>query len=154
VDNLLVPVCLSATHVGWGAVRLEPVFMQTGEAAGVAATLAIRQNRSPAQLNPDGLIRELCKRRFMISFFNDVDVSSDDPRVAAAQYFGTKGFFADYNARLDEPLTEGVRALWQEMRDPGKLAAAVHAAEAKDSSRTGTRRGDFLLQLWNQLPQP
>jgi hypothetical protein len=136
--------------------------MQTGEAAGVAATLAIRQNRSPAQLNPDGLIRELCKRRFMISFFNDVDVSSDDPRVAAAQYFGTKGFFASYDAKLDTPLTESVKAVWQDgfkqlrqgTLDTARLAVAVHMAEAMDSPRTGTRRGDFLLQLWNQLPQP
>jgi hypothetical protein len=40
VDNLLVPACLSATHVTWGAVRLELVWMQTGEAAGLAAALA------------------------------------------------------------------------------------------------------------------
>ena len=42
LDNVLVPVCLSATHVAWGAIRLEPVFMQTGEAAGLAAALARR----------------------------------------------------------------------------------------------------------------
>jgi hypothetical protein len=42
IDNLLIPVCLSATHVAWGAVRLEPVWMQTGEAAGWAAVLAKR----------------------------------------------------------------------------------------------------------------
>jgi hypothetical protein len=88
-----------------------------------------------------------------------VDVFSDDPRVAAAQYFGTKGFFADYNARLSEPLTESVRTVWQEgsaklqqgTLDPGKLAVAVRAAEARDSERTNVRRGDYLLQLWNRL---
>ncbi|MBI3880289.1 MAG: FAD-dependent oxidoreductase [Verrucomicrobia bacterium] len=53
VDNLLVPVCLSATHIAWGAVRLEPVWMETGEAAGVAAAMALKQKISPAQLNPD-----------------------------------------------------------------------------------------------------
>ena len=41
--NLLVPVCLSATHVGWGAIRLEPVWMQLGEVAGVATALASKQ---------------------------------------------------------------------------------------------------------------
>ena len=43
---------------------------------------------------------------------NDLDTSSDDPRVTAAQSFATKGFFAHYIARLDEPLTECVRAHW------------------------------------------
>jgi hypothetical protein len=40
VDNLLVPVCLSSTHIAWGAIRLEPLWMQTGEAAGWAAALS------------------------------------------------------------------------------------------------------------------
>ncbi|MBI5817964.1 MAG: FAD-dependent oxidoreductase [Verrucomicrobia bacterium] len=162
VDNLLVPVCLSATHVAWGTVRLEPVFMQTGESAGFAAALAARRKTAPASLDPDLLVKTLAKNRVMVSFFNDVDVTSDDPRVAAAQYFGTKGFFRNYDARLDEPLTESVRALWQDaadklrqgVLDTAKLAVAVHAAEAKDSPRTETRRGDCLLQLWNRLQQP
>ena len=33
------PVSLSAMHVSWGGIRLEPVFLQTGEAAGLATAL-------------------------------------------------------------------------------------------------------------------
>lgn len=40
--NLLVPVCLSATHIAYGSIRMEPVFMVLGESSAVAAHLAIQ----------------------------------------------------------------------------------------------------------------
>ncbi len=112
IDNLLVPVCLSATHVAWGTVRLEPVWMQTGEAAGFAAALSLERDTSPAQLSPDVLLRALAEHRSMISFFNDIDVASKDPWIVAAQYFGTKGFFHDYDARPEAPLKTSTARLW------------------------------------------
>jgi len=42
--NLLVPVCLSSSHVAFGSIRMEPVFMILGQSASLAASLAIDQN--------------------------------------------------------------------------------------------------------------
>ncbi len=39
--NLLVPVCLSASHISYGSIRMEPVFMVLGQSAATAACLAI-----------------------------------------------------------------------------------------------------------------
>ena len=40
-DNLIVPVCVSASHVAFTSLRMEPVWMVLGESAGVAATMAM-----------------------------------------------------------------------------------------------------------------
>jgi FAD dependent oxidoreductase len=40
-SNLLVPVCMSASHVAYGTIRMEPVYMILGHACGVAASLSI-----------------------------------------------------------------------------------------------------------------
>src|SRR5690606_743547 len=114
LDNLLVPVCLSSTHVAWGTIRLEPTWMQIGESAGVAVALAKSAGVAPGLVDRARLTRELAQRKTLLAFFNDLDVASDDPRVAAAQYFATRGFFADYDARLAEPLTEALAETWRQ----------------------------------------
>jgi len=54
-DNLLVPICLSATHIAYGSIRMEPVFMILGQSAATAAALAINDNVSVQKLTYDKL---------------------------------------------------------------------------------------------------
>lgn len=68
VTNLLVPVALSASHIAYGSIRMEPVFMILGQSASVAASIAIDDQLSVqdidysklrAQLTREGQILEL-----------------------------------------------------------------------------------------------
>lgn len=153
-DNLVVVTTLSASHVGWGAIRLPPTWMHLAESAAWAIVLARKANQPPARVNLDRLQRQLAASRIMISFFNHIDVTSDDPRIAAAQYLGTKGFFHDYEARLDEPLTEATLKIWQGWPkgnpDPMQVARAVAQAEASNSSPTQRTRGEVLAEITHQ----
>ncbi|MES2595324.1 MAG: FAD-dependent oxidoreductase [Verrucomicrobiota bacterium] len=58
VENLLVPVCVSATHVAYCSLRMEPVYMMLGQAAGTAAHLALANQKSVQSVDVSKL-REL-----------------------------------------------------------------------------------------------
>jgi len=47
-ENLLVPICLSASHIAYGSIRMEPVFMVLGHSCATAAALAI-ESGAPVQ---------------------------------------------------------------------------------------------------------
>jgi FAD dependent oxidoreductase len=54
-ENLLVPICLSATHIAYGSIRMEPVFMILGQSAAAAGVLAIDSKCSVQRLSYDKL---------------------------------------------------------------------------------------------------
>lgn len=54
-ENLLVPWCLSASHVAFGSARMEPVFMTLGQSAATAAALAINDGTSVQQVSYEKL---------------------------------------------------------------------------------------------------
>ncbi|MCC6881388.1 MAG: FAD-dependent oxidoreductase [Verrucomicrobiales bacterium] len=57
VANLLVPVCVSSSHIAFGSIRMEPVFMILGQSAATAAVLALEQGLSVQDL-PYASLRE------------------------------------------------------------------------------------------------
>jgi hypothetical protein len=49
--NILVPVCASCSHIAYGSIRMEPVFMILGQSSGIIASMAIDSNKSIQNLN-------------------------------------------------------------------------------------------------------
>jgi hypothetical protein len=66
--NLLVPVCLSATHIGYAATRMEPVFCLLAESAAVAAVQALRRRTDVQELDVSDLQGRLTDRAQVISW--------------------------------------------------------------------------------------
>jgi hypothetical protein len=91
IENLLVPVAVSSSHVGFCALRLEPIWMSLGQAAGVAAHFAIRDRVPVQHVNVPRVQRELHRQRSATIFVSDVP--PDSPLFEAVQWFGTRGAF-------------------------------------------------------------
>ncbi|MFA6083245.1 FAD-dependent oxidoreductase [Mucilaginibacter sp.] len=62
VKNLLVPVCMSASHVAYSTLRMEPQYMILGQAAGTAAYLAFKQQKSVQDIDSKELAAILLAR--------------------------------------------------------------------------------------------
>jgi hypothetical protein len=66
--NLLVPVCLAASHIAYGSIRMEPVFMVMGQSAATAAAQAIDQNTTVQGIDTARLKEQLLKDGQMLDF--------------------------------------------------------------------------------------
>jgi len=58
-ENLLVPICVSSSHIAFGSIRMEPVFMILGQSAATAAVMSIDKNIAVQDLSYDELKAQL-----------------------------------------------------------------------------------------------
>jgi hypothetical protein len=66
--NLLVPVCLSGSHIAYGSIRMEPVFMVLGQSAGAAAALAVDDGVAVQQVDHQRLRERLLRDRQVLAW--------------------------------------------------------------------------------------
>ncbi|MDB5156096.1 MAG: FAD-dependent oxidoreductase [Mucilaginibacter sp.] len=77
-DNLLVPVCLSASHMAYGSIRMEPVFMVLAQSAAVAACQAIDKRTGVQQIDVKQLQAELINNPLVDHSVAEILVDNDD----------------------------------------------------------------------------
>lgn len=65
--NLLVPVCLSSSHIAFGSIRMEPVFMILGQSAALAASVAIDGDVAVQEVDYATLERQLLDEKQVLS---------------------------------------------------------------------------------------
>ncbi|MFW6371066.1 MAG: FAD-dependent oxidoreductase [Bacteroidota bacterium] len=66
--NLLVPVCVSSTHIAFGSIRMEPVFMVLGQSAATAASLAIQTGTDVHSVDYNSLKASLVNDKQILTY--------------------------------------------------------------------------------------
>jgi hypothetical protein len=111
VEQLLVPVAVSATHVAFSSLRMDPTWMALGQAAGIAAAVAVKKNMTPREAPVEEIQQEAVRQKVRIVFYWDLPL--DHPAFSAIQLLTGRGIlhgFPDRTVRPDEPLTRAQAA--------------------------------------------
>jgi hypothetical protein len=166
VENLLVPVAASSSHVGFCALRLEPIWMSLGQAAGHAAALAIRDH-VPVQGVPVPELQLVLQAKGSATLYTS-DVPPGHADFAAVQWWGARGGLhglapmpakpgqrgkklhgqyyeanPGHAVELGRPLDVALALRWTALAaEVGLTTAGLPAADGK------TTRGDFIRAVW------
>ncbi|HUP79480.1 MAG TPA: FAD-dependent oxidoreductase, partial [Pirellula sp.] len=106
ICNLLVPTAASSSHVGFCALRLEPVWMSLGQASGYAAALSIQKNISVQKIAVRELQHRLHKAGSATIYVSDVLPEHSD--FAAVQWWGTLGGLHGISPMPEKPGQRGL----------------------------------------------
>jgi hypothetical protein len=101
IDGLLVPTAVSATHVAYSSVRLDPGWVVMGQAAGVAAAIAAKDHVIARAVDIRKVQRELLKQKSELMFYWDLPL--DHPAFAAVQWLSVNNMVEGYPDRLFRP---------------------------------------------------
>ncbi|MBE9460695.1 FAD-dependent oxidoreductase [Dyadobacter subterraneus] len=77
-SNLLVPVCLSATHIAYGSIRMEPVFMVLAQSSAAAAVMAIDGKTSVQKIDITKLQQQLKSNPLANNAASEILVDNED----------------------------------------------------------------------------
>lgn len=143
--NLLVPTACSSSHIGFCALRLEPIWMNMGQAAGVAAGIALQENQPVQDVSVTAIQQQLHARGAATLYISDVLPGDKDFELV--QWWGTLGgwhgierrpqgsrtgpeirdhydqAFRGHEAQLQQSLTADVRDRWLAIIDNIGLSA-------------------------------
>jgi len=89
-SNLLVPVCLSASHIAYGSIRMEPVFMELGQSAAIAASLAIHRHIPIQQVDAGAIQTTLRNDPLADGSTPEIIVDNDDSTLVRTEGDWTK----------------------------------------------------------------
>lgn len=90
--NLLVPVCCSASHIAYGSIRMEPVFMCMGQAAGMAVALAQKQGLDKIQdVNYMDINDIMAVNPYLDGTTGDIVIDDNQAEAKGGKWLGSQG---------------------------------------------------------------
>ncbi len=110
VDNLLLPVPVSGSHIGFSTLRMEPCWMALGQAAGITASLAIDRKVAVRDVNITMLQDILVRQKATLIYYRDIQ--PQDPNFSLVQYMGVRGYLLDWNANLQQAIDKETLQQW------------------------------------------
>lgn len=164
VENLLVPTAASSSHVGFCALRLEPIWMSLGQAAGHAAALAVEHKASVQDVSAKEIQERLWSEGGAVIYVSDVPPG--DPDFAAVQWWGSLGglhglagppeqkrganilgqyheAYVGHAAELDRELDEALWERWLLLAGEAGVTGRTLPGIAKKPTR-----GDWIRAAW------
>jgi len=179
-NGILASVPISASHVGYSALRMEPTWTALGQAAGLAAAAAVNNNIELRDIPIPLLQKKLHQNGAFTIYTGDVPAAS--PYFQAVQFFGTHGFLHQlsdngsapgffegppirvpsqwsnkpapgHSVLPDTPVTPALASAWLELH--GKLFSTLSPDLEKLSADGTLTRGGFLNILFaSHSPAP
>ncbi len=131
-QNLLVPVCLAATHIAYGSIRMEPVFMVLGQSSATAAAMAIDDGVSVQKVDYGRLRERLLADKQVLEW-------SGPRRVAGIDLKSLKGIVIDD----DEAEKHGD---WASSTSVGGFVGALYLHDNNQSKGQLSARYKFAIQ--------
>jgi hypothetical protein len=158
VDNLLVPVAVSASHIGYSAIRLEPTWTALGHAAGLAAHLHLKQGKVEVPQ-----LQAMLHRQGQATIYTS-DVPPSHALFAAVQWAGLRGLLSDihdYRSSAIPPLRKyphglqyshafGLHDVAPEKQLDGRLRGLWEHRLPCAKGIAASTRGEFLEKAWRQ----
>jgi len=154
--NVIVPVCLSASHIAYGSIRMEPVYMVLGETTALAAVQAIDEH--------DGCVQAVDPSRCIAQLENGLDI---DTPVPDADLSGGASVSVDITSRVlanpsfEESFTKNTLPPtgWQELPEGMTLQRSMNkTAKNKDGQQAyvckpaSGKTINTPLKLYQQIP--
>lgn len=144
--NLLVPVCLSASHIAYGSIRMEPVFMVLGQSAGVAVALAHKQGCCDIQqVDSQEINRIIAQNPYMDGSEPDILVDDADAGVVADNKWvmrGRGGYGLSFLELAPTSKPQSVRFTVEALPSSGKWT--VYSYQSANKKLTSTTTFDIL----------
>ncbi|MCS2585401.1 FAD-dependent oxidoreductase [Bacteroides sp. BFG-551] len=138
IDNLLLPVPVSGSHIGFSTLRMEPCWMALGQAAGITASLAIDCRVSVRDIDTTMLQDLLIRQKATRVYYRDI--KPEDANFPLVQYMGLRGYLPEWEANLQDAIDNETLRKWSKL--------CGHSLQATPGITPGI---EVLQQIYDQI---